>query len=106
MGSAGCIAAFANVFPKTISRVYKLYKEGKTDEALKLHQIAAVAESFSKAGIANTKYAVSLTSAKNAGIENAEAKLLPRRPYEPPTDAVKKDIQGKIAEMVKIEDSL
>lgn len=106
VGSAGCIAAFANIFPKTISKIYDLYKQGKTDEALKLHQIAAVAESFSKAGIANTKYAVSLTSAKNAGIEGAEGKLSPRRPYEPPTEAVKKDIQGKIVEMVSIEESL
>lgn len=106
VGSAGCIAAFANIFPKTISRIYSLYKQGKTDEALKLHQIAAVAESFSKAGIANTKYAVGISSAKSAGIEGAEGKLLPRRPYEPPTDAVKKDIQGKMEEMIRIENSL
>lgn len=106
VGSAGCIAAFANIFPKTISHIYKLWKQGKTDEALRLHRIAAIAESFSKAGIANTKYAASLTSAKYAGIENASEKLRPRRPYEEPTEAVKKDIQKKIEEMVKIEESL
>ncbi|CZT16999.1 probable Putative 4-hydroxy-2-oxoglutarate aldolase, mitochondrial [Ramularia collo-cygni] len=106
VGSAGCIAAFANIFPKTITRIYDLYKQGKTDEALKWHQIAAVAESFSKAGIANTKYAASITSAKSAGIEGAEAKLSPRRPYEPPTEAVKKDIQSKMVEMIEIENSL
>lgn len=71
-----------------------------------MHQIAAVAESFSKAGIANTKYAASITSAKSAGIEGAEGKLLPRRPYEPPTEAVKKDIQGKMERMIEIENSL
>lgn len=73
---------------------------------MRLHQIAAVAESFSKAGIANTKYAVGLTSAKEAGIEGAEVKLLPRRPYEGPAEAVKKDIQGRIVDMVGIEASL
>ena len=106
VGSAGCIAAFANVFPKTIRRVYELWKEGKLEEALKLHRMAASAESCTKAGIANTKYAASLTSARSAGIEDAEAKLVPRRPYEPPTEAVKRDIRGKIAELIKIEDSL
>lgn len=106
VGSAGCIAAFANVFPKTIRRIYDLYKGGKFEEAMKLHRIAAQAESFSKAGIANTKFATSITSAKSAGIENAEEKLQPRRPYEPPTEAVKKDIRGKMEEMIKIEDSL
>ncbi|KXT16316.1 hypothetical protein AC579_3765 [Pseudocercospora musae] len=106
VGSAGCIAAFANIFPRTLRHIYDLYKSGKTDEALKLHRIAAIAESFSKAGIANTKYAASLTSAKYAGIEGATEKLKPRRPYEEPSEPVKKDIQSKIVEMVKIEESL
>ena len=105
-GSAGCIGAFANVFPKTIKRIYDLYSEGKHDEAMKLHRKAALAESLSKSGIANTKYAASLTSAKSAGIEGAEEKLKPRRPYEAPSEAAKKDIREKMAEMMKIEDSL
>lgn len=105
-GSAGCIAAFANVFPKTISRIYKLFGEGKHAEALKLHQTAAMAESLSKSGIANTKYAAAITSAKAAGIEGAEEKLRPRRPYEPVSEEGKKGIRGLMEEMVKIEDSL
>lgn len=106
VGSAGTIAGFANVFPKTIRQIYELYKQGKHEEAMKLHRIASRAETFSKAGIANTKFATGLTSAKSAGIENADAKLLPRRPYEPPTEAVQKSIRAQIEEMVKIEDSL
>ncbi|CAK4033441.1 4-hydroxy-2-oxoglutarate aldolase, mitochondrial [Lecanosticta acicola] len=106
VGSAGTIAGFANVFPKTIRHIYELYKQGKHDEAMKLHRIAARAETFSKAGIANTKFAAGITSAKSAGIENAGAKLLPRRPYEPPTDAVQKSILAQMEEMIKIEDSL
>ena len=106
VGSAGCIAAFANVFPRTIKRIYELWQEGNLEEALRLHRIAANAESCTKAGIANTKYAASLTSARSAGIEDTEAKLVPRRPYEPPTETVKRDIRAKIAELIKIEDSL
>ncbi|KAF2161693.1 hypothetical protein M409DRAFT_69512 [Zasmidium cellare ATCC 36951] len=106
VGSAGCIAAFANIFPKTISRIYSLYKSGQVDEAMKLHRIAANAESFSKAGIANTKFAASVTSARYAGIEDAERKLLPRRPYEGPSEKVKGEIRGKMAEMIGIEEAL
>lgn len=36
-GSSGCIAAFANVFPKAISRIYALYQDGKMNQALSLH---------------------------------------------------------------------
>ena len=105
-GSAGCIAAFANIFPKTISRIYRLFEEGKHAEALELHQKAALAESLSKSGIANTKYAAAITSAKAAGIEGAEEKLRPRRPYEPVSEEGKKGIRGLMEEMVEIEDSL
>jgi 2-keto-3-deoxy-L-rhamnonate aldolase len=105
-GSAGCIAAFANVFPKTIRRIYDLYISGKHDEAMVLHRKAALAESLSKSGIANTKYAASLTSARSAGIENADVKLRPRRPYEPPSEQVKKDIVAKLEELMGIEASL
>ena len=106
VGSAGCIAAFANVFPKTIVHIYNLYQQGKHKEALKLHQTAALAESLSKSGIANTKYAAALTSAKSAGIDGAEEKLRPRRPYEPPGEEAKKGIRSAMAEMVEIENSL
>ncbi|KAK5123389.1 hypothetical protein LTR85_002821 [Meristemomyces frigidus] len=106
VGSAGCIAAFANVIPKTIKRIYDLYSQGKHAEAMKIHRKAALAESLSKSGIANTKYAASLTSAKSAGIEGAEEKLRPRRPYEAPSAATMKDIREKMEEVMKIEDSL
>lgn len=88
-GSAGCIAAFANVFPKTIVKIYDLYKSGKFEEALALHQTAALAENPCKAGISAIKYAVSIQSAVQAGIENPGKKLKPRRPYEEAGDAVK-----------------
>ncbi len=61
VGSAGCIAAFANVFPKTIVRIYQLWQEGRAQEALELHQKAALAEQPCKSGIASTKYAASVS---------------------------------------------
>ena len=106
VGSAGCIAAFANVFPKTISRIYSLYKAGKHDEALELHRKAAAAEAPCKSGIATTKYAAAIFSAKAAGIEGAEPKLRPRRPYEPPNDAQKEKVRAIMAELASIEKSI
>ncbi len=106
VGSAGTITGFGNVAPKTIKRIYDLYTQGKTEEALKLHRIQASGEVIGKSGIANTKYGASLTSAKSAGIEGAEEKLRPRRPYEPLTDEQKADVGKRIEETVKIENSL
>ncbi|KAH7361189.1 hypothetical protein BKA66DRAFT_536625 [Pyrenochaeta sp. MPI-SDFR-AT-0127] len=105
-GSSGCIAAFANVFPKAISRIYTLYQEGKTDEALALHQKAALAEQPIKAGIAATKYAAAIHSATDAGIKNAASKLKPRRPYLEPANPIKVQVQSTMAEVAKIERSL
>lgn len=104
-GSSGCIAAFANVFPRTIAQIYQLYQRGRYDEALALHQKAALAEQPIKAGIAATKYAAAIHSAKYAGIENAVALLKPRRPYFEPA-AIKEKVRSTMAEVAEIEQSL
>ncbi|KAI0144567.1 hypothetical protein GGR57DRAFT_326243 [Xylariaceae sp. FL1272] len=106
VGSAGCIAAFANVFPRSIVKIYSLYKEGKYREALDLHQKAALAEQPCKSGIAATKYAAAIHTAKAAGIEGAVEKLRPRRPYTEPTEAAKQNVAAQMAELAKIEESL
>ncbi|KAI0521495.1 hypothetical protein F5B22DRAFT_540287 [Xylaria bambusicola] len=106
VGSAGCIAAFGNVFPRSIVQIYKLYKEGKYQEALALHQKAALAEQPCKSGIAATKYAAAINTAKAAGIEGAEAKFRPRRPYSEPSEAAKQNVIAEMAELAKIEESL
>ncbi|OOQ87326.1 putative 4-hydroxy-2-oxoglutarate aldolase, mitochondrial [Penicillium brasilianum] len=105
-GSAGCIAAFANVFPKTASRVYALYQKGQVEEARKLQGQAALAESPIKSGIASTKYAVSYYTAPLAGIAGAEEMLHPRHPYEPVAEASKKAVREVMAEVGEIEKSL
>lgn len=106
VGSAGCVSAFSNAFPKVCMEVYRLYTSGKTKEALELHREAALAETPIKAGIASTKYAVSQYSAKSAGIENAEEKLKPRLPYLPAKDAVKASVRDAMQGLAEIEMSL
>lgn len=108
-GSVGCIAAFANIFPRTCVRIFDLYTAGKYEEALKLQQTAALAEGFCKSGIASTKFAVSQFSARLAGIEgrwSLEEMLRPRRPYEEPDDKVKGTIREGLGEVAKIEEEL
>jgi 4-hydroxy-2-oxoglutarate aldolase len=97
VGSAGCISAFANIFPKYIAKTYDLYTSGKAREALELHQMAAQAQSPCKAGIAATKYAVAIFSASAAGLENAEDLLQPRRPYAVFPQAAKKAMREAMA---------
>lgn len=105
-GAVGTIAGFANVFPKTLVHIYDLYREGRFREAMELHKTAALAEQPCKAGIASVKYAAALNTAKAAGIEGAEEKLRPRRPYVGPSEAEKKAIESQIASLVDIEASL
>ncbi|KAI9733702.1 MAG: hypothetical protein M1834_003305 [Cirrosporium novae-zelandiae] len=103
VGSAGCICAFGNVFPKTISTIYKLYIGGKREEALVLHRKAALAEQGIKPGVGATKYAAAVFSAPRAGIENVEEKLRMRRPYGTVGEEVKLRIREVMAEMEGIE---
>ena len=105
-GSVGCVAAFANVFPSLNAEVYRLYKNGQFEEALRLQRIGALAESPVKSGISSTKYAVAIFSAKAAGIDDAESKLLPRHPYQEASEAVKKNIKEVMAKAASIEEEL
>ncbi|KAL4806732.1 hypothetical protein BDV18DRAFT_168361 [Aspergillus unguis] len=105
-GAVGTIAGFANVFPKTIVRIYDLYQEGKVEEAMALHKRAALAEQACKAGIATVKYAAGITTAKKAGVEDALEKLKPRRPYLEVDDKGKIAIEEMVEGMREVEDSL
>lgn len=105
-GAGGTIAGFANVLPRTVVEIYRLWTAGKTTEALALHQRAALAEQPCKTGIAAVKYAASTTTAVKAGIEGAGAKLLPRRPYVAPSETEKAAIDAHIAPLLSIEADL
>lgn len=79
---------------------------GKHDQALALHKIAAHAESPTKAGIANTKYAASIYTAPRAGISNAGPMFKPRHPYEEPSDVVKAKIREIMDPLNEVESTL
>ncbi|KAH7324909.1 hypothetical protein B0I35DRAFT_449725 [Stachybotrys elegans] len=105
-GSAGCIAAFANIFPKTIVRIYDLWTQGKTAEALDLHRKAALAEQPCKSGIGAVKFAAATHTAPKAGIEGAVDKMQPRKPYQPIGAAARETMLPALAEVASIESSL
>ena len=104
VGSSGCIAAFANVFPKSVARVFDLWRTGKNREALDLQRVLSLAESPTKGGIASLKYAAAVMTAPRAGIPDAENLLWPRRPYEKVDDAVKARIFGTMNPLRNLED--
>jgi len=96
VGSVGCIAAMANVCPAAVVRVYTRYKAGHVDEAMAVQRAISLAEQVCRMSVAATKFAVSLTSAKAAGIKDADDKVLPRRPYPPPPESVKAGIKKAV----------
>ncbi|KAF2152902.1 dihydrodipicolinate synthetase [Myriangium duriaei CBS 260.36] len=94
VGSSGCIAAFANIFPKSVARLYDLYASGRHAEARRLQHALALAEAPTKAGIANTKYAAAVyTAGPWAGVERAEEGARPRHPYKEPGKEEKEKIR-------------
>ena len=104
VGSSGCIAAFANVFPNAIARVFDLWSTGREKEALALQRVLSLAESPTKTGVASTKYAAAVMTAPRAGITDADILLRPRRPYEEPDDRTKARIFETIRPLSKLED--
>lgn len=107
VGSAGAITGFGNVAPKTLKRIYDLFSAGKFAEAVKIQRVSAFAEVIGKPGPAGTKYAVSLTTAKEAGVQGElEEMLRPRRPYEALSAEQKRVVREKIGATVEIERSL
>ncbi|KAG9241417.1 dihydrodipicolinate synthetase [Calycina marina] len=102
-GSAGCIAAFANVAPTTVVKVYELYKADEVEKALKLHQKAALAEGITRQSIGATKFAAAIRSAEAAGIEKASEKLEPRHPYEAPSFLVRALVVEAVEALEKFE---
>ncbi|RMZ90333.1 hypothetical protein DV736_g2424, partial [Chaetothyriales sp. CBS 134916] len=102
-GSAGCIAAFGNVFPRTVANIYDLWTSGQRDRAFRLQQKASLAESPTKAGIANTKYAAAILTARKAGIENSVELARPRKPYMEPSEPDKQWIQRAVKSLAAEE---
>lgn len=81
-GGGGCVTGIGNVFPKSVSRLYALWKEGNVSEAVKLQGLVSQAEKACKEGIAPTKYGAAVFAGPKAGILEVE-KFWPRKPYLP-----------------------
>ncbi|KAF5011554.1 hypothetical protein FDECE_2319 [Fusarium decemcellulare] len=102
-GGSGCVTGMGNVFPRSTSGVYDLWKAGKLDEAKKLQDLVANAEWACKKGIACTKYGAWYFLGREIGLDQ-ESTWEMRRPYQALDDKMKKwslDTLGVLAETEK-----
>lgn len=106
IGGAGCISAFASVFPRTACEIHRLFNAGKIDDAMQLQRATAITEAPCKAGIASTKCAVSMYSAEAAGIVSPGPKLKPRAPYQSVSNERKASIGKTMSNVARIEKRL
>ncbi|KAK0743381.1 hypothetical protein B0T18DRAFT_327605 [Schizothecium vesticola] len=107
VGGAGCIAAFANVFPRTVVEVYRLWTAGRWDEALALHARAALAEEAVKSGgVAAVKFAAGVWTAGRAGVKGAEGRMGMRRPYLGLGEGERKGVREALEGLAEVEGGL
>lgn len=97
-GGSGIIAGGANVMPKVCVKVWNLYAEGKTEEAIALQKILSRGDWFlTKAAIAGTKQAIQSYFGYGG---------YPRRPLKRLEKARVESIADGIKEAMEIEKSL
>ncbi|KAK9853810.1 hypothetical protein MYU51_005305 [Penicillium brevicompactum] len=104
-GGGGCVTGIANVFPKCVAQLYKLWKEGKGQEARKLQGLVAQAEKACKEGIAPTKFGAAHFAGPGAGITDAKA-FWPRKPYVPCGEEKSSWVIMVMQHLEKLEQSL
>ncbi|KAK3326536.1 hypothetical protein B0H66DRAFT_573956 [Apodospora peruviana] len=97
-GGSGIIAGGANVMPKVCVKVWNLYAEGKTEEAIALQKTLSKGDWYlTKAAIAGTKSAIQSYFGYGG---------YPRRPLKRLDDAKVAYIEEGIREVMKVEKSL
>ncbi|KAI1340977.1 aldolase [Xylariaceae sp. FL0016] len=97
-GGSGIIAGGANVMPKVCVRVWNLYVEGKTDEAVALQKVLSRGDWYlTKAAIAGTKQAIQSYFGYGG---------FPRRPLKRLDQAKISAIAEGIREVMEVEKSL
>jgi dihydrodipicolinate synthase/N-acetylneuraminate lyase len=104
-GGQGCVTGVGNVFPKSVTRLYALWTEGKVKEAVQLQGLVAQAEKACKEGIAPTKFGAAYYAGPRAGVLEKE-KFWPRRPYLPSDEKMQKWVIDVMSELNVIEASL
>jgi L-threo-3-deoxy-hexylosonate aldolase len=97
-GGSGIIAGGANVMPKVCVRVWQLYAEGKTDEAVAMQKVLARGDwVLTKAAIAGTKSAIQSYFGYGGH---------PRRPLKRLEKARVAGIEEGVREVMELEKSL
>ncbi|TGJ83445.1 hypothetical protein E0Z10_g5333 [Xylaria hypoxylon] len=97
-GGSGIIAGGANVMPKVCVKIWNLYAEGKTEEAIKLQKVLSRGDWFlTKPAIAGTKQAIQSYFGYGG---------YPRRPLKRLEEAKVAAISDGIREVMEIEKSL
>ncbi|KAJ9646755.1 hypothetical protein H2204_000447 [Knufia peltigerae] len=104
-GGQGCVTGIGNVFPKSVCRLYNLWKEGKVQEAAELQGLVAQAEKACKEGIAATKYGAGYFAGPLAGV-NDPTSFHPRRPYKPAGKEMQSWIVNVMKHLVEVENSI
>ncbi|KAK4499715.1 hypothetical protein PRZ48_010233 [Zasmidium cellare] len=104
-GGIGCVTGIGNVFPKSVSKLYLLWQEGKIEEAKKLQGRVALAEAACKKGLAATKYGTSYFAGPIAGLSNS-ASFHPRKPYKPASKELQQSTISTMQHLADLERSL
>lgn len=104
LGASGCVVGMGNVFPKTVSRLYDYYIEGRLEEATALQEKVARAEWACKKSLNCTKYGAWYYIGKGLGLE--EGGFTMRKPYLPLNEGMKKYALEVLGELEEIEKSM
>lgn len=97
-GGSGTVSGAANVVPKLCVHVFELWKTGKHDEAMKMQVLLAQADwLISKQGVTTTKGALQTYFGYGG---------MPRQPLEELGAEDIKSIESRLAEAMKVENSL
>ena len=97
-GGSGMIVGGANVMPKLNVHVWNLWAQGKYEEAMEKQKILSEGDwILSKTAIAGTKAAIEMTAGYGG---------FPRRPLQRLSEEQRANVKERIAEAMKIEDSL
>lgn len=104
-GGIGCVTGIGNAFPKSVSKLYSLWQEGKIEEAKKLQGQVALAEAACKKGLAALKYGTAHFAGALAGISD-HALFHPRKPYKPASEDLQQPTISTMQHLVELEESL
>lgn len=97
-GGSGIIAGGANVLPRTCVKVWKLWEEGKLEEAMHLQKVLSKGDwVLTKAAVPGTKAAIEMGWGYGG---------YPRRPLRRLAESERAAIKDGIAEVMEMEESL